>query len=206
VSAQPHYFHPRAGSDDANTAARSPLALLVYRARDGDPAAWDDIVDRFAGMVWAIARRYGLSEADAANVSRTTWLRLVEHLDRIEDPERIGGWLASTARHESLHVLRTSDRAVPADDAADMRSSDIPGVAAAVLGDESALWELVSLLSPRCQLLLTVFGVESPLSDIEIGQALHLPTASIEPTRRCCLEHLRRLAATRAIHAPPNVA
>jgi len=88
--------------------ARSQPSLheLVRSARAGKVEAWNAIVDRFAGLVWAIARRHRLSDADAADVSQTTWLRLVEHLDRIEDPDRIGGWLATTARRESLRVLR----------------------------------------------------------------------------------------------------
>ena len=85
---------------------------LVIDAAAGDSAAWDALVGRFAGTVWAVARGYRLSAADAADVSQTTWLRLVEHLDRIEQPDRIGGWLATTARRESLRVLRMSGRQV----------------------------------------------------------------------------------------------
>lgn len=208
MSAQPHRIHPRAGADDASTAKDSPLAVLVYRARCRDTTAWDDIVDRFSAMVWAIARRHGLSNADAAEVSRTTWLRLVDRLDGIGDPTRIGGWLATTARRESVRVRRHSDRQVPTndDDGIDVRSSDDPNVAASVRGDDRKLWELVSRLGPRTQLLLTVFSAESPLSEIEIAQALHIPADTVGPTRRRCVQHLRRLAARRHVHLPPNVA
>jgi len=37
---------------------------------------------------------------------QNTWLRLVGHLDRINEPEHLAGWLATTARRECLHVLR----------------------------------------------------------------------------------------------------
>ena len=209
MSAQPPSIEPLGGSVNVNIAEDSPLAILLNAARAGDPAAWNDIVDRFAGMVWAIARRHGLSVADAADVSRTTWLQLVDHLDDIEDPERIGGWLAMTARHESLRVPRRSDAYIAADedDGIDLRSSDDFSVAARVLDDVSdgQLWELLSRLPPRSQLLLTVLSANSPLSDIEIGQALNIPTSDIGPTRRCCLQHLQRLAASRGIHAPPCV-
>src|SRR5579862_3211112 len=86
---------------------------LVSDAAAGDSGAWDALVDRFAGTVWAVARAYRLSASDAADVSQTTWLRLVEHLDRIEQPDRVGAWLATTARRESLRVLRVSGRLVP---------------------------------------------------------------------------------------------
>ncbi|HLY48738.1 MAG TPA: sigma-70 family RNA polymerase sigma factor, partial [Solirubrobacteraceae bacterium] len=89
------------------------MAELVRRATQGDQQAWNGLVDRFAATVWAIARAHRLNEASAADVSQTTWLRLVEHLDTIKQPERVGAWLATTARRESLRVLRVSARQVP---------------------------------------------------------------------------------------------
>src|SRR5262249_24422246 len=161
------------------------LTELVRRARAGDATGWNAIVDRFAGMVWAIARRHRLTEADAADVSQTTWLRLLEHLDQIESPERLGGGLATTARHEALGVLRISDRQVPSDTEVliDLRQADDWGPQAAFLNDERdrTLWSLVSILPPRCQLLLTVLS-SSDLSYVEIGQVLDMPTGSIGPT------------------------
>jgi RNA polymerase sigma factor (sigma-70 family) len=155
-------------------------------------------------MVWAIARRHRLSDADAADVSQTTWLRLVEHLDRIENPERIGAWLATTARHESLRVARLSTRQVPApqEEFGEVARNDDKPVDAALLADERdrQLWDLVSGLPLRCQLLLQVLTDDSPLSYVEIGEVLNMPTGSIGPTRARCLAHLRRLAASRGIY------
>ena len=73
------------------------LEALIRSALDGDEAAWNAIVDRFDGLVWATTRGYRLSSADAADATQTTWLRLVEHLDRIQDPERLGAWPATNA-------------------------------------------------------------------------------------------------------------
>ena len=78
------------------------LAELVRAAAKGDQRAWEGLIGRFGGLVWSVARAHGLSRADAADVSQTAWLRLVEHLDRLRDPERVGTWLASTTRHEAL--------------------------------------------------------------------------------------------------------
>jgi RNA polymerase sigma factor (sigma-70 family) len=91
---------------------RSAVALLVEAAADGDQEAWNALVERFASTVWAIARGHRLNAADAADVFQTTWLRLVENLDRIQQPERVGAWLATTARRECLRLLRMSGRQV----------------------------------------------------------------------------------------------
>src|SRR4051794_3498545 len=95
----------------------SGLAPLVHAAAGGDEAAWNALVDRFSGLVWAVARAHRLGAADAADVSQTTWLRLVENLTRLRDPEAVGAWLASTARREALRVLRRGSReaALPED-------------------------------------------------------------------------------------------
>src|SRR6059058_4121041 len=93
------------------------LGELVRGAAAGDQAAWEEIVDRFAGLVWATARAHRLSRDDAADVAQTTWLRLVENLDRIQHPERLGAWLATTARHVSLRVISRGGREQPSEDA-----------------------------------------------------------------------------------------
>ena len=106
--------------------AAMELAELVHAAGEGDQEAWNAIVERFGGLVWATVRAHRLSAADGAEVVQTTWLRLVEHLDRIRDPERLGGWLASTARNECLRQIRLGAREVPSDDMADVRARRRP--------------------------------------------------------------------------------
>jgi len=100
--------HQPAGGPD-----RSAIAMMVKAAAAGDQHAWNGLVDKFASTVWAIARGYRLNAADAADVSQTTWLRLVENLNRIEQPERVGAWLATTTRREALRVLRLAGRQIP---------------------------------------------------------------------------------------------
>jgi RNA polymerase sigma factor (sigma-70 family) len=170
---------------------------LVSDAAGGDPAAWDALVDRFAGTVWAVARGHRLSASDAADVSQTTWLRLVEHLDRIEQPDRIGGWLATTARRESLRVLRMAGRQVPTDEEfePDLCPDQLPPDHALIIDERNrTLNDLVDRLPDRCQLMLRLLGADSPLSYRELSEALDMPIGSLGPTRARCLEHLRRLA------------
>ncbi|MGZ4591698.1 MAG: RNA polymerase sigma factor, partial [Actinomycetes bacterium] len=85
---------------------------LVRAATAGDQSSWDELVDRFTGLVWHVARGHRLGEADAADVVQTVWLRLVESLPRLREPAAVAGWLATTARHESLRLLRRAGREV----------------------------------------------------------------------------------------------
>ena len=89
------------------------VVALVQKAKEADPDVWKELVSRFGGMIAATGRRYRLTAADVAELQQTTWLRLVENLHRIEQPERVGGWLATTARRESLQLLKRASKYGP---------------------------------------------------------------------------------------------
>src|SRR3954470_12445198 len=134
----------------------SGLTELVHAAADGDQEAWDALVDRFGGLVWAVARGHRLSPADAADVSQTTWLRLVEHLGRIRDPERVGAWLAAPARHEGLRGIRPPGRFI-ADGGVGLDAVGTePEPSTLLLATErtAALWRAVEALPERCRTLI----------------------------------------------------
>jgi RNA polymerase sigma factor (sigma-70 family) len=173
----------------------SATASLLARAAQGDQRAWDDLVAEHTRLLWAVARSFRLDAADANDVVQTTWLRLVEHLDRIEDPARLVGWLVTTARREAMRVLRRSGRERPVfQDTVLDRPDDAPPVDTAVLVDERdrALWQAFERLSEKCQQLLRI-AVANPKAYDEISAALDMPIGSIGPTRRRCLTHLRAL-------------
>jgi RNA polymerase sigma factor (sigma-70 family) len=173
------------------------LSELVGAAAQGDQRAWEGLVERFSGLVWSVARAYGLREADAADVAQTAWLRLVEHLHRVRDPQRVGAWLATTARHEALRMLRVVGRQLPVGDDAELEPSDAvpvtPESQALASEQRSSLWGAFATLPSSCQRLLRVLMADPPPSYQEAAAALDMPIGSIGPTRRRCLERLRRL-------------
>ena len=179
------------------------LTELVDRAAGGDQDAWNQITERFGNLVWAIARSYRLSTADAADVVQTTWLRLVEQLGRIRDPERLAGWLATTARHESLSVLRRSGRERgwrSVEEIHERVDAHTEPVDLQLLEDERdvQLWRSFEQLPDHCQTLLRVLMATDPSSYAEVAGALDMPVGSIGPTRRRCLEKLRVILANSA--------
>jgi len=172
------------------------LAQLIQAASEGDERAWSVLVDQFESLVWATARSHRLSQAEAADVAQTTWLRLVEHLDRIRDPERLGGWLATTARHECLRHIRLRAREVLSSeiDVFESPADDSPELGLLIGERDSALWRAFARLSERCQALLRLLASQDEPGYDEIGIALDMPIGSIGPTRMRCLEKLRALA------------
>lgn len=188
---------------EESSAAEEGVGGLVRAAGRGDRAAWNALVDRFASSVWAIARGHRLCHADASDVCQTTWLRLVEHLDRIEQPERVGAWLATTARRESLRIIRLSVRQVPAgDDMDDLPDRSVEAADRSELASkhvEKVLDGLLTQLPVRSQLLLRLLLADAPLSYKDISDALDMPIGSIGPTRARALDQLRRRALVAGI-------
>lgn len=170
-------------------------AWLVRSAAQDDQAAWDALVERYNGLLWSIARGYGLSAAEAADVAQTAWLRLAERLDTILDPEHVGAWLATTTRRECLRLLRRADRVTLTDDETqfDPPRSEA-GPQAQVLAAERAtlLWQAVDTLPDRCRRLVRLLMADPPPAYEEVAAALDMAVGSIGPTRRRCLQQLRR--------------
>ena len=178
----------------ARPATRTDLAQIVRAAADGNDLAWSELVARFGGLVWSIARSYRLSHADAGDVVQCTWMKLVQHLGALKNPDAVGAWLATTARRECLRMIDGSKCQIPFGD-------DLPEAPDhAALDDEllrserdSLLWEAVALLRPEDQALVRMLASDPPASYAEISAALDMPIGSIGPTRQRCLGKLRAL-------------
>jgi RNA polymerase sigma factor (sigma-70 family) len=177
----------------------SATGALLAQAAAGDERAWNALVAQHTRLLWSVARSYRLDQADAADVVQTTWLRLLEHLDRIEDPTRLVGWLVTTARRECLRVLRRSGRErliVDEDAAVEIVDDDAEPVETRLITNErnATLWRAFRRLPERCQRLLRI-AVAMPQAYDEVSSALGMPVGSIGPTRARCLVQLRKLLA-----------
>ncbi len=187
-------------------------AALVARCRRGDGAAWELLVRRYQRLVYAIVRRMRLDEHAAADVFQTVFARLVEHLPKIADPNRLQAWLVTTAKRESLLVLHRAKRTVSMtrSDAGTEGADDSGGgageydIADDALLPEEALADLQQLdglrramdrLEERCRTLLTLLfrDEDDKVPYDEIGRRLGISVGSIGPTRARCLGKLREL-------------
>ncbi len=176
------------------------LTELLAAAARGDEQAWNAIVERFSSLLWGVARAHRLGQSDAADVVQNTWLRLLDNIERIDRPEALPGWLATTARHESLSVLRRRGREhLVRDEDLGGRTADLDAIDldAALLADErdAQLWLCLARLSERCQRLLRILMACDRPSYAAVSEALDVPIGSIGPTRMRCLRTLRGFVA-----------
>jgi RNA polymerase sigma factor (sigma-70 family) len=172
---------------------------LVRACRRGEAAAWEALVMRYQRLIYAIARHAGLDKDQSAEAFQSVFVALVEHLDRIEQPARVGAWLATAARYESWRVRRRI-RAVAMPDIdnpshAEQLFDDTPLDSALLqLEEQNLIRKAVAMLDERCRTLVTLlFYRADPPSYAEIATLLGISEGSIGPTRARCLAKVRRL-------------
>lgn len=167
---------------------------LARAAAAGEQHGWDGLVERFGELVWSTTRAYGLSPGDGADAAQTTWLLLAEQLGHLEDQhERLGVWLAATARRESLRLLGAARAAT---DPAPQPSPEPPAAAADAQGREALLWRVIRELPEHCRRLLRVLLTVPPPSHEEVSAALDLPLERIAAARAACFQEFRLQMAT----------
>lgn len=182
-------------------------AALVTRCLRGEQGAWTTLVDRYQRLVYAIVRRTGLDEHAAADVFQSVFARLIQHLPRIAEPNRLQAWIVTSAKREALLQRRRGARTVSlahSDDAADDASDwDIPDdspLPDEVLAELQQLHQVrvaLEKLDDRCrELLLMLFAdADDKVPYEEAARRLGMPVGSIGPTRARCLDKLRGLIA-----------
>jgi RNA polymerase sigma factor (sigma-70 family) len=182
-----------------------PMVIaLVGRARDGDHSAWNQIVERFAPLVWAICRGFRLSDADSHDVGQSVWLRLVEYLPALREPAALPGWLATTTRRECMRVQRgprQREQQMAEPDLELAADEETTQVDQRLIAAEraAALREAFASLGARCQKLLAMLMHDPPIAYTQISADLNIPVGSIGPSRARCLDKLRRSPSVMAL-------
>jgi RNA polymerase sigma factor (sigma-70 family) len=174
-------------------AAHAGLSGVVLAAAARDAGAWCTLVEQFTARLRGVARAHRLASHDADDVVQTAWLRLLEHIESIRDPDAVGAWLEVTATRESRRLLRGGKREMPAPP----ESLDEPAIAPvdeqrlAAAECRTALDRALDRLSTGQELLLRVLLADDGPSYAEISAQLEIPIGGIGPTRARGIERLR---------------
>lgn len=181
------------GKDDAE---------LVKACRRGDENAWNELVERYQRLIFAIPRRAGLSESQAADILQEVFLTLFQKLHEIEQPDRIRSWLVTTAKFKTWGMVRGEKGFYSPETEEEMEYE------MANLTDESPLAEenLIRLeeqhlirtalkkLEERCQKILSMIYLTEPsASYAEVAEAIGVGATSISPLRSRCLKKLEKV-------------
>jgi RNA polymerase sigma-70 factor, ECF subfamily len=103
------------GSDDLHAAAREAMA----RVAGGDAAAFQEIYDGHADVVYSVAMNLLRDEGEAQEVLQEVFLKVWNASERY-DPVfgRVVSWLITITRHRCLNRIRSRQRRAAAHDAA----------------------------------------------------------------------------------------
>jgi RNA polymerase sigma factor (sigma-70 family) len=171
----------------------TPLPELITRAANRDETAWAELVGEFGPMLRSIAAGFRLGPEESADAAQTTWLNFLLHIDRIREPERVGGWLAITMRHECLRLVRQNPRELALEDW--MLTGDDDGLVERVARDERdrTLWNAVDRLPAHQRNLVRALARDPEPSYRQVAAAMSIPVGSIGPTRARALGRLGRM-------------
>lgn len=177
-------------------------ARLVLRCRKGEQAAWDELVERYQRLIFAIPRRAGLSEDEATDVFQEVFVTLVQKLDELEQPDRLRSWLVTTAKFKTWAVIRGRKPEAEAGE-----GEEHSEMMAAIADDSPAADEMlieleqqhlirtaVAKLDERCRKIVSMIYLRSTAASYaEVAGEIGVGETSISPLRARCLKKLEKL-------------
>jgi RNA polymerase sigma factor (sigma-70 family) len=176
-------------------------ARLVARCREGDEAAWSELITRFSRYVYAIiSQGFGLRAENAEDVFQEVFARAYQHLGRLREDEAIRPWLAQLTRRLCIDQLRSGAREQLSDE--ELEPADVDETLDTLV-EALAVHEALAELPEHCQEILDRFFARDE-SYQTIGAALDIPAGTIASRISRCLAKLRELFEGRKPTTDPS--
>ncbi len=100
------------------TPATFDESALVTKAREGDTAAFSELVNHYQNKIYRLAKHITQNDEDAEDVLQEAFLKAYEHLGSFQGNSRFYTWIVRIAVNEALMKLRKrkGDRTVSLDE------------------------------------------------------------------------------------------
>lgn len=179
-------------------------AQLVKACRNGDEAAWNELVDRYQRLIYAIPRRAGLTEEQAADVFQEVFLTLFEKLDEIREPDRIRSWMVTTAKFKTWGIVRgqkghyspETEEEMEQEMAALADSAPLADQVLVEMEQQHQIRTALAQLEERCRKILgMIYLRDAAASYAEVAAEIGVGETSISPMRSRCLAKLAKILA-----------
>ena len=177
-------------------------AELVQKCRSGDETAWNEFVERYQRLIYAVPRRAGLSEEQAADVFQEVWLTLMEKLDGIEQPDKIRSWIVTTAKFKTWGIVRgekgfyspETDEEMEAEMASITDNAPLADEMLIELEEQHLIRTAMQKLEETCRQILSMIYLRDPAASyVEVASAIGVGETSISPMRSRCLKKLGKI-------------
>jgi RNA polymerase sigma-70 factor (ECF subfamily) len=183
-----------------HVAATLTDSQLVQRCREGDPEAWNELVERFSRYVYAICvQGFRLREQDAEDVFQEVFTRVYSRLDTLRDDSAVRPWIAQLTRRLCLDTLAAGSRVQPSDEIVASEQEQV----LEDIDEAFAVREALTALSEPCQEVLDRFFARDE-SYRTISAELQLPAGTIASRISRCLVQLRERLEGRNEEATPS--
>ena len=95
--------------------------ILVAQSREGDTAAFGELVRRYEGKIFRLAQHVTQNREDAEDVLQETFMKAYEHLDQFQGNSKFYTWIVRIAVNQALMKLRRrkTDKSVSLDEQID---------------------------------------------------------------------------------------
>jgi RNA polymerase sigma factor (sigma-70 family) len=177
-------------------------AELVRSCRAGDEPAWAKLVDRYQRLIFAIPRRAGLGDEQAADILQEVFLTLFEKLDEIQQPEKIRSWVVTTAKFKTWAAVRNSrgfyspetDEEMELELASIRDTSPLADEMLVRLEQQHLVRAGLNELDERCRRILSMLYLQDrAASYLEVAETISVGETSISPLRTRCLKKLEKI-------------
>lgn len=167
--------------------AANPVDVIddtLARAKNGDQAAFADLVRVHQAMVFSLAHRFFRDRAFAEDLAQEVFLHLYQNLAAIESPSHLKFWLRKVTSHRCIdYSRRRKVQTVSVDEAPEpMSIFDLPDAMM-----HSTLRRIVATLPEKPRLVVTL-RYQEDLDPTEIAKILEMPLNTVK-------SHLRRSLA-----------
>jgi RNA polymerase sigma-70 factor (ECF subfamily) len=181
--------------ETAPAVSTDPDAELAERFRNGDRAAFDQIVRRHQKGVWYLVRRYVKRDADASDVTQQAFVRAFKGLATFRGAASVRSWIYRIAINCALSWLRDHRREEPTEIAEDALTDANPAPARLIGGEDGArLRAAITQLPPKQKLVLEL-RVFDDLSFKEVAELADCTENTAKVNFHYAVKRLRELLA-----------
>jgi len=171
---------------------------LLCRARNGDGAAFHELVDRHGASLFRLAFLLVGNGADAEDVVQETLMGAFQHLNRFRGHSSVKTWLTAILANQAAMQRRTRARrkVVPLHeeegDSAALEEVPEAGSAAEQTDARLDVQAVLSALSPEHRQVIVLREYEG-MSYQEMAEVLGVPRGTVESRLFRAREHLKQL-------------
>ena len=153
-------------------------AALVRRVREGDVAAFDEIVKSYMRQVFQVAYRVVGHREDAEDLVQDCFLAAYQYLDSYDIDRPFGPWITRIVLNRGANLRRSRARRAtePETDAVSPAPSALDEATRAEAREKLA--EVMAALNERQRMIVTMFDVDG-MTSTEIGERLELAPGTV---------------------------